>query len=172
MNNLRDLQTICPPPTVPVAQPHDWEQVEHEVGFQFPKDYKELVERYGQGSYAQFIDVFQPGSSFPAVDIKVAPGEILETLHSVDMHGFHVPGGLDSLFPVGVTDNGNYIFWRMNPRDNPGGWGIAVNEPRGDRWDFFEGNLTSFLVAVLSGAHRVPMFPGDLLAEPVAFDVY
>ncbi|MEV7388336.1 SMI1/KNR4 family protein [Streptomyces sp. NPDC091215] len=172
MTNLRHLQDICPSPVDPVAPLHDWGQVESELGFRLPRDYKELVDKYGPGSYARFIHVFQPESSFPAVDIRVAPSKILETLRFVEAQGFPIPGALDSLFPVGVTDNGNYIFWRMDPRDLPEAWEMVVNEPRGDRWDFFKGDLTSFLGAVLSGAHRVPMFPGDLLEGQVGFETY
>ncbi|MFB7779288.1 SMI1/KNR4 family protein [Streptomyces bauhiniae] len=146
--------------------------MELELGFRLPRDYRELVDKYGPGSYAQFIHVFQPRSSFPAVDIRVAPTEILETLRFVEAQGFPFPGALNSLFPIGVTDNGNYIFWRMDPRQFPEAWEIVVNEPRGDRWDFFNGNLTSFLGAVLSGTRRVPMFPGDLLEGQVSFETY
>ncbi|WP_329369797.1 SMI1/KNR4 family protein [Streptomyces sp. NBC_01483] len=142
------------------------------VGFQLPLDYKEIVYTYGRGSFAEFIHVFQPGSSLPAVDIKVAPSGILETLRFVETQGFPMPVVLDSLFPVGVSDNGNYVFWRMDPLDSPDEWEIVVNEPRGDRWEFFEGNLTSLLVAVFSGARKVSMFPRDLLAEQVAFHAY
>ncbi|MFF3653782.1 SMI1/KNR4 family protein [Streptomyces olivochromogenes] len=172
MTDLNDLRAVCPPPVSPTLVVPVWEEVERRIGFQLPSDYKDLVSAYGRGSFARFIHVFQADSSFPAIDIRNAPAEILETLRFVESQGFPVPGGLESLFPIAVSDNGNYVFWRMEPRGNPDLWEVAVNEPRGDRWDFFKGNLTSFLAATLSGEHVVSMFPGDLLAEEVVFEVY
>lgn len=174
MTELSALRAVCEPPAVPAPTSYTWEDVEREVGFRLPKDYKDLVEVYGRGGFARFLHVFQPDSTFPAIDVRVAPIEILETLRSFEGPGSPVPDDLDlrMLFPIAVSDNGNYVFWRMDPCEVPELWDIAVNEPRGDRWYFFKGNLTTFLAAVLSGDRVVSMFPGDLLAGQVVFDVY
>ncbi|MET8298812.1 SMI1/KNR4 family protein [Streptomyces sp. NPDC005180] len=169
---MSDLKAICPPPPLSASRSYNWTDVERQVGFTLPGDYKELIQSYGQGSFARFIHVFQPSTAFPAIDIRSAPSEILETLRSVKSEGFSIPFDLESLFPVGVSDNGNYVFWRMDEFGSPDLWGIAVNEPRGERWDSFSGNLTEFLAAVLSGERRVPMFPGDLLSQQPTFDAY
>lgn len=87
------------------------------------------------------------------------------------LQGFPIPDDVETLFPAALSDNGNYVFWRMQA-DDPNLWTVTVNEPRGDRWDFFDGSLTEFLAAVLSGRNKVSVFPGDLLDEPVVFSAY
>lgn len=70
---------------------------------------------------------------------------------------------------MGVTDNGEYLFWVTEPADAPEKWAIAANEARGPRWYIYDGGLADFLTAVLSGRETVPLFPDSLLTQGVSF---
>lgn len=80
-----------------------------------------------------------------------------------------MPHNPQRLFTIGVTDNGEYLFWITEPVSKPNAWRIAVNEARGPRWFTYDGSLTTFLTDVLSGRAAVPMFPADLLEHGVTF---
>ncbi|MCX4696948.1 histone-like nucleoid-structuring protein Lsr2 [Streptomyces sp. NBC_01408] len=80
-----------------------------------------------------------------------------------------VPYDPQHLFAMGVTSNGEYLFWITDPQDTPDSWRIAVNEARGPRWHTYNGTLTSFLASVLNGETAVPQFPQDLPTPPIAF---
>ncbi|MGW7639234.1 SMI1/KNR4 family protein [Streptomyces decoyicus] len=73
MNELNRLQQLCPSPD-PSPSPIEWTAVENALGTQLPSDYKKFVERYGSGSFKDFLSVLQPNAAHEALDIvKVTP---------------------------------------------------------------------------------------------------
>ncbi|MEU0405475.1 histone-like nucleoid-structuring protein Lsr2 [Streptomyces sp. NPDC006197] len=70
---------------------------------------------------------------------------------------------------MGVTDNGEYLFWLTDPAGVPEEWTIAANEARGPRWYAYGGGLADFLTAVLSGRETVPLFPDSFLTQGAFF---
>lgn len=74
-----------------------------------------------------------------------------------------------NLFAIGVTDNGEYLFWITDPTSASDTWHVAVNEARGNRWYIHDGDLTDFLTTMLSGRSAIPMFPADLLDRGPVF---
>lgn len=169
MNTLSELTALCPPPAE--TPPVDWAAVENTLGMRLPEDYRELASTYGPGTFCGFIHVYHPCGATRWVDLTGSmPTTIREQLqHALDEDTFPVPHNPQHLFPVGVTDNGEHLFWITEPREQPHRWRVTVNEARGPRWHTFDGTLTSFLTAVLTGRELVPMFPRDLLDEGVTF---
>ncbi|MFJ2113098.1 MULTISPECIES: histone-like nucleoid-structuring protein Lsr2 [unclassified Streptomyces] len=149
----------------------DWEAVEDTLGMRLPRDYKQLAALYGPGAFCGFIRLYHPHAPTEWVSITgPMPATIREQLQHARDHGtYPVPYEPGSLFAIGVTDNGEYLFWVTDPRTEPDSWHIAVNEARGPGWYHFEGTLTHFLTSVLSGRTKVPLFPDDLLANGAAF---
>ncbi|MFD1832565.1 histone-like nucleoid-structuring protein Lsr2 [Streptomyces desertarenae] len=86
-----------------------------------------------------------------------------------DQGRFPVPHDPRALLAIGVTDNGNHLFWITTPRTAPDAWRITANQPRGHDWYTFDGTLTDFLTAVLSRQVQVPVFPDDLLDGGASF---
>ncbi|KUJ65935.1 hypothetical protein ACZ90_41970 [Streptomyces albus subsp. albus] len=70
---------------------------------------------------------------------------------------------------MGVTGNGDYLFWVTQPAGTPDEWTVAVNEALRAPWYIYDGSLTEFLVATLSGTTHIPMFPKDLLEHGATF---
>ncbi|WP_328726346.1 Lsr2 family DNA-binding protein [Streptomyces sp. NBC_00259] len=169
MTDLASLTRLCPPPSPTMTI--RWDLVEAELGMALPRDYKELAERYGPGRFYDYLSVFHPHGVTEFVHLTgPVPSRVRAHLRKdYDEGTFPVPCDPDQLFAIGSTDNGEYIFWITTPADDPDGWRIAVNEARGPRWFTYDGNLTAFLVSVLSGQTQVPQFPDDLLDEPRDF---
>ncbi|MFH8771824.1 hypothetical protein [Streptomyces sp. NPDC017958] len=112
-----------------------------------PADHKRLASVYGPGRFADFIHIYHPLGYTQYVDLTgPMPACIREQLQKDYEQGTHpVPYDPQLLSPMGVTDNGEYLFWVSAPPDSPDAWQIAVNEARGPRWFTFAGTLTAFL---------------------------
>ncbi|WP_187645497.1 histone-like nucleoid-structuring protein Lsr2 [Streptomyces sp. TRM49041] len=169
MTSLNDLTQLCPPPhTAPAV---DWQAVEDTLGMTLPDDYKQMASTYGPGAFCDFIRIYHPRSATPWVDLTGRmPTAIREQLRQAHDQGtYPVPHDPRHLFAIGVTDNGEYLFWITDPQDQPDTWRIAVNEARGPRWYTYDGTLTNFLTEVLTGRITVPLFPAGLLDHGVVF---
>ncbi|MEU2931063.1 histone-like nucleoid-structuring protein Lsr2 [Streptomyces sp. NPDC007251] len=168
MTSIDQLTRLCPPPADP--PPVDWNAVEATLGFRLPQDYKQLAALYGPGAFAGFIRVFHPRGVTEWVNLTgPVPTAMREQLQSDQAAGLPVPHDPQSLFAMAVTDNGDHLFWIMEPGDDPDAWHIAVNEARGPQWSTFEGNLTELLVSVLNGETDIPQFPNGLRHAATTF---
>ncbi|MFI6415367.1 histone-like nucleoid-structuring protein Lsr2 [Streptomyces sp. NPDC050585] len=169
MTSLSELIELCPPPIEAPAV--DWADVENSLRLRLPQDYKDLAAAYGPGAFCDFIRIYHPRSATQWVNLTgPMPATIRAQLqHALD-RGTSIPYRPGEMFAIGVTDNGNHLFWIIDEQqEDPNTWCIAVNEARGPRWYTYDGTLTDFLTAVLSGRLHVPMFPHDLLSRGVTF---
>ncbi|MFG2484942.1 histone-like nucleoid-structuring protein Lsr2 [Streptomyces virginiae] len=170
MSDLDALTSLCPPPQPPPA-PVDWGRVEAELGMRLPEDYKQLASVYGPGSYGgDHISIYHPHGVTLFVNLTgPMPSRIREHLQRDHDRGTN-PVAYDPhhLFAIGGTDGGQKLFWITEPENAPDAWRIAVSEDKGPRWFTFDGNLSAFLVAVLSGRSDIPQFL-DLRGLPADF---
>lgn len=171
MTSLETLTIACAPPPASSVPVIDWRAVEENIRRDLPSDYKELASRYGPGTFGGFVWIYHPTATAQWVDLTgPAPAAIRAQLErDQESNTFHPPHDPHQLFPMGVTDNGNYLFWVTDPEDRPDAWRVAVNEARGPKWYTHHGNLTDFLAGVLSGQLTVPFLPYGLLDGDVAF---
>ncbi|GHF40817.1 hypothetical protein GCM10010218_22790 [Streptomyces mashuensis] len=172
MTRIDDLCRICPPPG---GTPHvDWAAVEHALGMPLPADYKQLADAYGPGEFCGFIHLYHPHAPTPWVNLTgPMPTTIRQQLqHDHDSGTRPAPHDPQHLFPIGVTDNGEYLYWITEPPIAPDQWHVALTEARGPLWHTHEGGIADFLVAVLTGREEVPLFPEDLLDQGVYFTPY
>ncbi|MFF3215510.1 histone-like nucleoid-structuring protein Lsr2 [Streptomyces sp. NPDC002886] len=171
MTDLAAIRRICPPPSTGQTTPIDWNAVETELGMNLPEDYKQLADIYGPGEYCDYINIYHPHAATPWVNLTgPMPARIRGQLQHDSDQGTHpVPYPPQHLFAIGVTSNGEYLFWITDPQQTPDNWRIAVNEARGPLWYTYDGTLTEFLTAVMTGQTTVPQFPRDLLDPPISF---
>ncbi|MFF3842521.1 histone-like nucleoid-structuring protein Lsr2 [Streptomyces sp. NPDC001930] len=172
MTALTALTTLCPPP--PAAPPApDWSRIEDELGMNLPQDYKQLVATYGPGQFCGFITLYQPHAPSEWADLTgpmpVRLRSQIEEVRQAARHPWALPHSLENLFAMGVTGNGDYLFWVTQPAGTPEEWNVAVNEALRAPWFTYIGSLTEFLVTALSGTTRIPMFPKDLLDNGATF---
>jgi len=171
MTSRDDLVRLVPPPSRQLGQP-DWDAVEARLGTQLPSDYRWLVERYGPGSFDEFLHVFQPGSSVEPIQLEHQAERTAWALDYLRNGGEAIPYQNSELLSFGRTDNGDVCYWLRHPADNPDEWKVVVNEPRGPRWSTFERGVVEFLIGVLSGTHRVSVFPDDFPSDEPEFAPY
>lgn len=170
MTHPSGLIGLCPPPQTQPA-PVDWDHVEAELGMRLPEDYKQLASAYGPGSYGgDYISIYHPHGVTPYVNLTgPMPSRIREYLQRDYEQGTcHVPYEPQYLFAIGGTEGGQKLFWITVPKNAPGSWRVAINENKGPRWFTYDGNITDFLHAVLSGAIEIPPFP-NLRGLPADF---
>ncbi|MGW3398443.1 Lsr2 family DNA-binding protein [Streptomyces hydrogenans] len=172
MTALTALTGLCPPPAVVRPSP-DWLQVEDTLGKGLPQDYKELVTVYGPGQFSGFITLYQPDAPIEWADLTgPMPARLrgqIKEVRQAARRPWQLPHSPENLLAMGVTGNGDYLFWVTQPADAPDEWTVAVNEALGALWFTYNGSLTEFLASVLSGITSVPMFPKDLLDHAPAF---
>lgn len=169
MTSLEILTRLAPPPTSPLLT--DWNVVETLLQRPLPTDYKQLVDTYGPGSFCDFLHLYTPHRNEEAVDLTgPMPARLRgQLVKDRDNGTLSMPHRPEDLFAIGVTDNGNHVFWITTPEEQPDAWTITVNEADGHDWHTHHGNLTSFLVALLSGHEHPPVFPRDLLRQGAFF---
>lgn len=172
MSALTTLTDICPPPVPPPPAP-DWDQVEAELAMRLPQDYKQLVTAYGPGQFCDFITLYQPQAANESTDLTgpmpVRLRQQIEQVRNGAREPWPLPHPPERLFAMGVTANGDYLFWATEPTDEPDTWTVAVNEALRAPWYTYAGTLTAFLFTVISGTTQVPLFPTDLLDGGPAF---
>ncbi|MEE1798154.1 Lsr2 family protein [Streptomyces sp. JV176] len=170
MTWITELARLCPPPadTPPAI---NWPEVESTLGMRLPADYKEIADTYGPGVFCGYLHLYHPHGQTPWVNLTGPMPATLRTQleETPDRDHSRAPYAPQNLFAIGVTDNGEYLFWITDPQNAPDTWHITVNEARGTRWYTHDGTLTQFLTAVISGRTSVPMFPKDLLDQRPAF---
>ncbi|MFD8722002.1 hypothetical protein ACFV2H_29415 [Streptomyces sp. NPDC059629] len=171
MNAREELLRLVPPPTDVSVDAVDWARVEDELGVSaLPDDYKWLAERYGAGGFDDFMTILHPNSRFwptRLVDAAVRADELLEQMPESLRE--RVPYDIDHLLAAGKTDNGDTIYWVAEPEDAPNEWTVTANGARNTKWPHFEGGIAAFLVAILSGATRLDVFPSDFPSARPAF---
>jgi hypothetical protein len=130
------------------------------------------VERYGPGSFDQFLDVFQPGSPIDGVRLEHQAEQAASALDYLRNGGEAIPYQNAEILSFGRTDNGDYCYWLRRPASEPDAWTVVVNEARGPEWSTFEHGVVEFLLGVLSGSHHVGVFPEDFPSEEPTFEPY
>src|SRR5688572_2802386 len=83
MATLDDLIRLAPPPTAPVDAIGDWAAVETALGLVLPRDYKDMISRYGTGWFHD-ITPLTPFDSRPEgwADLVTAAGRLLDDYES------------------------------------------------------------------------------------------
>jgi hypothetical protein len=138
----------------------DWNAVEADLGTSLPSDYKALIEIYGQGTFGNFVSVFQPVTPFLTVELAHQARRSQQILKHHQDHAREIlpfaPGDLQA---VAGTDNGDTLYWVKHPNAEPDSWTLTGNGARNTRWPRFPGGLVTFLYEVLSGTLHFPIFP-------------
>ncbi|MEW1693067.1 histone-like nucleoid-structuring protein Lsr2 [Streptomyces sp. NPDC091263] len=170
MTLIRNLTQLSPPPS-DTPPPSNWSEVENILGVRLPADYKEIADTYGPGTFCGHLHLCHPSGATEWVSLTgPMPATIRTQLEQPRAKGHpSAPCDPQDLFAIGVTDNGEYLFWITDPTSAPDTWHVAVNEARGTRWYTHDGNLTDFLTTMLSGRAAIPMFPKDLLDHGPVF---
>ncbi|MFB7374709.1 histone-like nucleoid-structuring protein Lsr2 [Streptomyces sp. NPDC056222] len=170
MTGFDDLTRLSPPPAA-APPPSDWDEIENTLGIRLPRDYKNLADTYGPGAFCRFLHVYHPLGATQWVALTgPMPATLRRLLEDIRARDARlVRYDPRNLFAIGVTDNGEHLFWITEPATDPDAWHVAVNEARGRGWYTHPGTLTDFLAAFLGGRTTVPLFPRGLLDHGATF---
>jgi hypothetical protein len=179
MAGYAQLCDAVPPPCNPVeaGSIEAFTDVEARLALALPDDYKRLVCAYGTGSWKGFLWVLNPFSANRHLNLlaqaqrQLAAERAIRTVWPRNVPFALYPEG-GGLFPWGMTDNGNRLYWLTT--GDPAAWPTVVYESRGPRHDRHELSCCAFLQHWVAGQLRVSVFPDDFeygfagAFEPVA----
>ena len=171
--SLERLVTLVRPPEHPVdaGTPDQWPRVEREIGTALPPDYKQLVNLFGVGFFANWIYVNSPFSS----QFRLGEPGLLEFIVSGReespeyYHPFSAYPGPGGLLPWGGDDNAGLFCWRT--QGQPEHW-VTVNLDNHYSNEYRElpFTVTGLLAGWLAGQIHGDWFPEDI--EPASRQVF
>lgn len=133
-----------------------WEDVEADLGFNFPDGYKDLLKIFPSGEFADGIFLVSPVQHEAALALFKTRIEVTlehfssarEVLPEFFPHKFHPESG--GLIPW-ATDDDHCYFWSPVPATDPNEWPIAFLDNSGSEWGFRDGTVAGFLFDVITG---------------------
>jgi len=174
--SIADLKNILTPPNMPkeTSDGKKWPVIDE--GVFFPKDYIDFIDAYGTGRIADFIGLFNPFTKNPDLNFFDQKKLIIEDFNYLvnedpDYFKYNLYPNIDGLLPVGVTDNGDYIFWIVTDLKNSNAWKTAIIAARSPDVECFDENITSLLSGILSRKIKADSFPSSSLTNNVRFDM-
>ena len=143
----------------------NWPDAERRIGLRLPADYKVFTEAYGSCSVGGFLNVLNPFSPNPHLNLLRQLDIRLDALRLLMSESEQVPFAPEAvvggLVPWGVTDNGDVAYWRIRATA-PESWTVVINEGRGERWVEFVEPFAAFIIGFSNENRFVPFFPPDL----------
>jgi len=174
MSSLESLKKLMAPPTSPLNLPKGggWQVVERRLGIELPEDYKEFLACYGTGAVDNFLWMLNPFSQNENLNLIVQAGARLDAQRQFSAEsGVETPYALhpeaNGLFPWGVTDNGDVLYWLCKGFLTTGT--IVVCDSRASRWREFPLSTSEFLAALVTKELVVDVFPDDFPSESPEF---
>ncbi|NUP08807.1 MAG: hypothetical protein HOW73_22395 [Polyangiaceae bacterium] len=141
----------------------DWTGVERRLALSLPSDFKQLVAVFGTGPWGGFLHVLTPFAENELL-LERAANRALGALHTIRRaHPEQVPFALFpeelGLFPWGITDNGDTLFWLTEGFH----WSTVVFDARAAAWERHDLSSSALIRAFLLG-----VLPSRCLLEPFA----
>ncbi|EOT1259471.1 SMI1/KNR4 family protein [Cronobacter sakazakii] len=172
---INKLTQLLPPPASPSdsGKGKTWPLIAGSINF--PPDYVDFINTYGSGRIADFIVIFNPFSKDENLSFFDQFNYILEDLNYLiesdkEYYKYNFYPEDNGLIPVGVTDNGDYIFWVVASKENSEQWGTAIIPARSPDVEYFECNLVSLIEQILDKSLKARPLPNTFPSQPVSFE--
>jgi hypothetical protein len=160
---IRELKRLVPPPRCPRngGSRALFREIERQLGFHLPDDYKEIVTLYGDGRWQDFWYLYNPFSDNRHLNlIKQSPRDDATGLNCLsaerairNQFGDAYPHAIwpetGGVFPWGVTDNGGRLFWRM--RGDPARWPTVYYPSRDPDFRVLRRSTSRILLGAVTG---------------------
>ncbi len=148
--SIRQLMRVVPPPDDPdeVGTSVEEKEVESKLGMPLPRDYWELVQKYGSGTFiGSFLRIANPFVDDLGKEAADKNGRVYSYYHNGELPWPPFPAQ-PGLLPVGVNENGNDLIYLTEGKPNR--WPLLV-KPHGsdkeyERWDL---PLSTFLAQAM-----------------------
>lgn len=152
----RLTQLVAPP--AGAAPRADWDDVARELEVGLPGDYRALIDTYGGGRFDEYLWVLEPRCPNRHYDLLRSVAERDEAFEMLWEDGEPKPAQLESpgsrVIPWASTDNGEFLYWLVQPGSRPDEWTVMVNEARGEWWEHFDVGCAELLARLLTGEIR------------------
>lgn len=167
--HIDELVNLVPPPMNPVHSTGDWVAIVSDLGIDLPSDYKQFIERYGEGVLCSYFD-FESPFAFES------PRSRLRTLvryyESWAERGREIPYSLypesPGLLPFCSYGDVDMIAWYT--KGEPDSWSIVYHD-REEGCFPVEMGFLQFLLSVLNGRSPLPksVIGDEILSVPYVF---
>ncbi|RAX06738.1 SMI1/KNR4 family protein [Photorhabdus bodei] len=171
--SIESLKNLLPLPVHPNenGEGKTWPLIDEQ--YSFPKDYIDFITQYGTGRIADFITIFNPFSEDDDLNFFRQKEWVIEDFQSLvesdpDYYPFILYPDINGLLPIGVTDNGDYIFWVVSS-DNSDLWNVAIIAARAPEVEYRQENFIDFLEGVLSRNVKCMSFPDGFPSKNIEF---
>lgn len=145
---------------------NSWEEVEKKLGITFPEDYKIFIDSYGEGGINEFLWILSPFSENEYLNsiekFKVMKDAYINMQSEFpEQFSFDFYNGKTGLFPWGITDNGDELFWNYKGDILE----LVVYESRYASNMSYIMSMEEFLCKLLRKEIICPIFPDDFILE-------
>ncbi|MEQ9832953.1 SMI1/KNR4 family protein [Pectobacterium versatile] len=171
------LNSILVPPDFPYesGSVDTWPSIDE--GTTFPNDYVGFISNYGTGRIANFIAIFNPFTQNNDLNFFEQKKLIIDDFNYLnnedpDYFKYNLYPEKNGLLPIGVTDNGDYIFWVVSDLNNSDAWGTAIVASRSPDIEYFDENITSLLSGFLSRKIKADSFPNNFPPDNIIFEKF
>lgn len=172
--SFKDLNNILPLPkyTYETGSNAEWPLIDD--SYPFPMDYIEFITKYGIGRIDNFLTLFNPFIDNDDWNFFKQKEWIISDFSELnesdpDYYSFILYPESNGLLPIGITDNGDYVFWVVSSA-NSDLWNIAVIASRSPDVEYHQMNLVSFIEGILSKKIKSTCFPKDFPSSNILFD--
>lgn len=151
--HLSDLMQVLPRPAEPPERPN-WRESEEILQTTLPPDFKDLLDVYGAGLVDDYLLLAAPGCSNDVYDLIKLTSERAEANRSLwefEDAPIEMQDERNRLVCWATTDNGEYLYWLVQPGDEPEKRRLLINDASGETWERYDMTVTQFLTAVLTG---------------------
>ncbi|MEU8679668.1 SMI1/KNR4 family protein [Streptomyces sp. NPDC048560] len=152
MATLPEITALLGEPRFNWSDPAPWIELEHELGIEFPADFREIVDAYGSILVNKQLYLKHPAGHL-LHDLGAMIRRDLELWREEDMAEF-LPGpvGADTgqLMPVATATTGEAVFLRV-PAEPSSPWRVVVQEFDSPAWTLYEMTFSEWFLAYLKG---------------------
>lgn len=134
------------------SAPVDWARVAAEVGAEPPADYRELIDRFGAGSFDHYFQLFGPGEPHHPLGDYEWDEYFKDEWDLRPEHAPQRPGAREAtVVRWGGTEDAHLVFWLAEPDRDPAEWLIGLQGHDGPECEYFELSTVAFLLAFANG---------------------
>ena len=144
---------VTPPePDARRGPPVDWAEVESDLGFRLPTDYKAYIDTYGFGWVNRLVCVFHPTTKVSHINLRgsneaIDEEEFLEMAETPPPHPLGI--GLGRLMCFGSTETQDTLYWFTDGED-PDRWPVVFQDEQASEWLQYDLSLAGFLLALFN----------------------
>lgn len=141
-------------------------RIREKIGITFPEDYKTFIDSHGEGGINEFLWILSPFSENENLNsiekFKVMKDAYISMQSKFpEQFSYDFYNGIKGLFPWGITDNGDELFWNFKGDIVE----LVVYESRYASNMSYIMSMEEFLYKLLKKEIVCPIFPDDFILE-------